>query len=116
MKTKTTLSALPKDNIFRIENVEDYILVEVSAHVEDNEKESATMSFPWAHSIPFMDAAVQKAITNCQETVKNTLKNRMEEKRRKEMDAEAKRTLCEKFFRFLRRELSYFWEMGKLTS
>lgn len=109
MKTITTLSSLLKDNDFNIENYGDYVLIEVTA---SDGKDSATMAFPWAHTIPFMDVSVQAAITKCQETAKNALASHLEARKKKE-DA---MTLVDKFFRFLRRELSYFWGMGKIRA
>jgi hypothetical protein len=107
IKTVTTISTLPADNDFKIHNVEDYALIEVTAQ---RGKAAASMSFPWAHSIPYMDISVQDAISKCEETVRASLQNHLDEKKRRE-DA---MTPAEKFMRFVRREFAFFKSRAKI--
>mgnify|MGYP001039914442 CR=1 FL=1 len=107
MKTVTTISAMPSPNIFRIPNVEDYCLIEVTASEGEHK---VSMSFPWAHSIPYMDVSVQDAVKKCASVAQDSLAQHLATLAQKE----ARMTLVEKFFRFLRREFAYFWGRGKI--
>ena len=104
MKTITTISALPADNIFKIQNVEDYCLIEVTASEGPH---SVTMSFPWAHSIPYMDVSVQDAVKKCIDTTQTNLLYYLERNRKNE-------TPVSKVLRFLRREIRHLITMTKL--
>ena len=107
MKTKTTISALEQNNEFGISKYQDYARIEVTA---SEGKESATMAFPWAHTIPFGDVTVQNAINKCQETTKKSLVMHLERRESRNQ----KRTAAEKFFAFLRREVSYALSMTRI--
>lgn len=115
ISTKTTISALGVDNPFRINNVEDYALIEVTARSGPHE---VVMSFPWAHSIPYMDISVQNAITKCKETAINSLTMHLEgvEKRRREAEAKMNwvNKLVNRIVAFARREIGFFFEKAKI--
>ena len=111
MKTKITMAAMDKNNPFKIGNWMDYAQIDVTAHnADEGGKDAVTMSFPWAHSLPYMDVKVQDAISKCRETAEKALRDHLEARARKE----AKMTKWEKIVRFVRREFSYFWKMGKI--
>ena len=104
MKTITTISAMPSPNVFKIANVEDYNLIEVTASEGEHK---VSMSFPWAHSIPYMNADVQDAVKKCIDTTQANLLYYLERNRKNE-------TPVDKVLRFLRREIQHLMAMTKL--
>ena len=108
MKTTTTITPLPATNEFRIENYTDYNLITVTAAVEQfkddaplsSANDAVTMTFPWAHSIPYFTPDVQDAVKKCVDTAKEMLYTRLEQKRKQEK-------FCDKLIRVLRRELAF---------
>jgi hypothetical protein len=116
IKTTTNITALPEINDFKIKNHEDYNLVSVTAaHGEDN----ITVSFPWCHTLPFKDEAVQKAMEHCRATAVNALEQHIITTRKAEAraaESEAAMTPIQQFWRYVKRELAFMWGMTALTT
>lgn len=106
MKTITTITAMPADNIFRITDIGSYHLVTVTAQEGEDKVE---MSFPWAHSIPYMNADVQDAIAICAARVRDTMSQQIE--RRKNAQ-----TLAQKLLAFIVGEVRYLFSMCKIST
>ena len=113
IKTTTNITTLPAINDFKIKNHEDYNLVSVTAAHEDD---NITVSFPWCHTLPFKDEAVQKAMEHCRATAVNALEQHIIVRRKAAARAEAAMTPIQKFWRYVKRELAFMWGMSALTT
>jgi hypothetical protein len=106
MRLKTTITPLPAKNDFKIENHEDYSLIEVTA---SEGKHAVTMSFPWCTELPYGDVHVQDAIEKCKETTRASLLQHLERE-------DKKLPVAQRILRALRREIEFMWnERTRLT-
>ena len=99
MKLKTTITPLLAKNDFKIENHEDYSLIEVTA---SEGKHAVTMSFPWCTELPYGDVRVQDAIEKCKETTRASLLQHLERE-------EKKLPFVHRMARVVRREIEFMW-------
>lgn len=94
MKIESQKIPMAKDNIFRIQNYEDYDEFVVTA---SEGKNKAVQSFPWHHSILDGDPILERAKKICVDNTTASLVQYMHRKKNSE---------CW-LIRFLRREIGY---------